>query len=96
LDEEHELVAVDLLNDIFSTFREARRQGSTEGFSALQDKIAAHAGDLVQLRLSTMKDLVDTLLKLEGAAADDGETGHTNEQKLQAFLRKAEDSMEVQ
>lgn len=59
----------------------------------MQDKIAEHAGELVGLDLSSMKELVDTLMKLDGIAKEDPEDEKANEAALQKFLRKAEEEI---
>ena len=70
----------------------ARRQDAKSAFLALQDEIAAHAGDLVGLNLCGMKELVDLLMKLDDARKEDAEEDRSNENALQLFLRKAEDT----
>jgi hypothetical protein len=56
----------------------------------LQSKIAEHAGELVRLQLTSLKELVDTLMKLDGVSKEDAEEEKSNEAALQKFLRKAE------
>jgi len=80
-----------LLGDIFGSFIEARKGGSKEAFEILQGKIAEHAGELVRLQLSSLKEIVDTLMKLDGVAKDEAEADESNDLALQKFLKKAED-----
>lgn len=84
--------SAELLTTIFATFRAARQQDAKSAFLALQDEIAAHAGDLVRLNLCGMKELVDLLMKLNDARKEEGEEDKSNESALQAFLRKADDA----
>ena len=81
-----------MLGTIFGAFRQARQQDAKSAFLALQDQIAEHAGDLVRLNLSGMKELVDLLMKLDDARKEEGEGDKSNESALQAFLRKADDA----
>jgi hypothetical protein len=67
--------------------------GQKEAFDALQDKVAENAGELVRLQLSSLKELIDTLMKLDAIKHEvEDDTG--NEQRLQAFLRKSDDPAE--
>lgn len=82
-----------LLTEIFTTFREANAKGS-DGFQELKDKIAEYAGRLVALDLSSLKDLVDILMKLNSAGKGSGEE-EGNERRFQEFLRKKDDGEDV-
>jgi hypothetical protein len=74
-----------VLADIFSAFREAPSDGK---FAALQDKIAEYAGQLVTLDLTSVKDVIDILMKLDTAARSTGADDDSgNERQLQQFLR---------
>lgn len=84
-----------LLGGIFNAFRETRQQGSKEAFTALQDALSEHAGELVRLQLTSLKELIDMLMKLDGMKAEKDDEGD-NELQLQNFLRKAEDTESVQ
>jgi hypothetical protein len=84
-----------LLAEIFEAFRQARQQDAKSAFLALQDQIAAHAGDLVRLNLCGMKEVVDLLMKLDDARKEEVEEDRSNESALQAFLRKADDREEL-
>ena len=77
-----------LLADVFGAFREARKTDAQAAFLALQDKVAENAGELVRLNLSSMKEIVDTLLKLDAARKEDPDDEKANEKALQLFLRK--------
>ena len=59
----------------------------------MQDKIAANAGELVRLQLSSLKELVDLLMKLDAIKHEQEDAG--NEEQLREFLRKADDPAEV-
>lgn len=83
-----------MLSEIFGAFREARKIDGQTAFLMLQDKIAEHAGDLIRLDLSSMKELVDLLMKLNEARKDEGESEKSNESALQRFLRGATDQTE--
>lgn len=76
-----------LLTEIFGAFRQARKDGSKKAFEILQDKLAEHAGALVGADLSSVKELVDTLMKLDGVAKEDEGKGGSAELAVQAFLR---------
>jgi hypothetical protein len=87
-----------LMGEIFGAFRQARSQadgGAQKAFEALQDKIAEHAGELIRLGFSGMKEIVDMLMKLDGVLKDEADDSIGNEATLQKFLRKADDSAEV-
>lgn len=86
--------AAELLAGIFGTFRQARQKDAKSAFLALQDQIAEHAGDLIRLNLTGMKEIVDLLMKLDDAQKEEGEDEKSNESALQAFLRRADDAGE--